>query len=163
MTALQAISEETLSRARRRISRLNVAVLSGIVSAALLAGCSAAPELDEAAGRRLQDRVSAAKQLTAQQNYTGAVAELDQLARELQTAVANGEVSAARSSRIEASVSKVRAGLDAAIAAAKPTPEPVPSTTAPAGGNDNAGGDDEDKDRGKGKGKGEEKQDAGSR
>lgn len=98
------------------------------LAAVLLAGCAGAPELDEQVAGKLQARVAAAKQFAAQQDFGGAVTELEQLGNEVQAAADQGRLSQERKSRIEASTAKLRADLDAAIAAAEP---PTPSPTVP--------------------------------
>lgn len=98
------------------------------LGALLLTACSTPPELDEGAAGELQTRVAAAKRLAAQQNFPGALAELQQLGEKVRTAEEQGLMSQERKTRIEASISKVRADLEAAMTPA----EPQPSTSAPA-------------------------------
>ncbi|MDQ0679785.1 hypothetical protein QFZ30_003167 [Arthrobacter pascens] len=129
-----------------------------ILTALLLAGCAGAPELDEQVAGNLQARVAAAKQFAAQQDFGAAVTELEKLGNEVQAAADQGRLSQERQSRIEASIAKLRADLDAAIAAAEP---PTPSPTVPSrepqqepgreGKEDakNGEGKDENKDQGK--------------
>jgi hypothetical protein len=96
------------------------------LAAVLLAGCAGQPELDEEVAGKLQARVAAAKQFAAQQEFGGAVTELEHLGNEVQAAADQGRLSQERQSRIEASIAKVRADLDQAIASAEP---PTPSPT----------------------------------
>ncbi|WP_457964381.1 hypothetical protein M1E17_22615 [Arthrobacter sp. D1-29] len=140
---------------RRRFLRRAVMFL---LAAALLAGCAGAPELDEEAAGKFQARVVAAKQLAAEQEFHGAVAELEQLGNEVQAAGDQGRLSQERRSRIEAAIAKVRADLDAAIAAAeRPTPSPSVSSAAPqeddGKGKDEDGKTEDGKDENKNKGK----------
>jgi hypothetical protein len=72
--------------------------------------------------------VAAAKRLAAQQNFPAALAELQQLSEKVRTAEEQGLMSPERKTRIEASISKVRADLETAMAPA----EPQPATSAPA-------------------------------
>lgn len=129
-----------------------------ILAAVLLAGCAGAPELDGQVAGNLQARVAAAKQFAAQQDFGGALTELEQLGNEVQAAADQGRLSQERQSRIEASIAKLRADLDAAIAAAEP---PTPSPTVPSRepqqepdregkeeGAKKEGGRDENKDKG---------------
>lgn len=129
------------------------------LAAVLLAGCAGVPELDEEAAGKFQARVAAAKQFAAQQEFRGAVAELEQLGNDVQAAGDQGRLSQERQSRIEASIAKVRADLEAAIAAAEP---PTPGPTVPSvepqeerggKGKDEDGKQEEGKDTNKGKGK----------
>lgn len=114
-------------------------VLAVCLGALLLTGCSTAPELDEGAAGELQTRVAAAKQLAAQQNFPAAVAELQQLGEKVRTAEEQGMMSQERRTRIEASISKVRADLEAAMTPSEPPPVPsAPAVEPPA---DNGGKD----------------------
>ena len=98
------------------------------LGALLLTACSTPPELDEGAAGELQTRVAAAKRLAAQQNFPAALAELQQLSEKVRTAEEQGLMSQERKTRIEASISKVRADLETAMTPA----EPQPATSAPA-------------------------------
>jgi hypothetical protein len=129
------------------------------LAAILLAGCAgAAPELDEEAAGQFQARVVTAKQMAAEQEFHGAVAELEQLGKDVQAAGGQGRLSQERRSRIEAAIAKVRADLEAAIAAAE-RPTPSPSVSSPGPQNDEGKDKDEDgktedgKDENKNKGK----------
>lgn len=129
------------------------------LAAVLLAGCAGAPELDAEVAGKLQARVAAAKQFAAQQEFGGAVTELEQLGNEVQAAADQGRLSQERQSRIEASIAKVRADLDQAIASAEPpTPSPTVPSREPQPEPDREGkeedakkgdGGDENKDKGK--------------
>lgn len=128
------------------------------LAAALLAGCAAAPELDEATAGKFQARVASAKQLAADQNFPAALAELDQLSREVREGAEQGAVPPERRSRIESSISKVRTDLEAARSAAQPQPTPTTAAPEPHPG----GGDSEEKDKGEdGGGEGEGEDDGG--
>lgn len=139
------------------------AVTALFLAAVLLAGCAGAPELAEAAAGKFQARVATAKQLAAEQNFPEALAELDKLGSEVQAAAEQGDVSVERRSRIESSISKVRADLEAAHAAAQPEPDPTTATPIPTP--ESSPGDREEekdkeeegggKDENKGKGKGD--------
>lgn len=139
------------------------AAMAVFLAAALLAGCGGASDLDKAVAGKFQVRVAAAKQLAAAQNFTGAVSELDQLSREVQLGLEQGTVSEQRHSRIEASIGKVRADLEAAQVAARSAPGPT--TAAPAPSPEPSPGDregdkakkdeEEGSDVNKGKGKGD--------
>lgn len=114
-------------------------VLAVCLGTLLLTGCSTAPELDKGAAGELQTRVAAAKQLAAQQNFPAAVAELQQLGEKVRTAEEQGLMSQERKARIEASISKVRADLEAAVTPAEP--QPVSSAPAVEPSADNGGKD----------------------
>lgn len=117
-------------------------VLAVCLGALLLTGCSTAPELDEGAAGELQTRVAAARQLAAQQNFPAALAELQQLGEKVRTAAEQGLMSQERKTRIEASISKVRADLEAAMTPAEPQPvSSAPAVEPPA---DNGGKDQEE-------------------
>ncbi|MBT2522028.1 hypothetical protein [Arthrobacter sp. ISL-28] len=72
--------------------------------------------------------MAAAKRLAAEQNFPAALAELQQLSEKVRTAEEQGLMSLDRKTRIEASISKVRADMEAALTPA----EPQPATSAPA-------------------------------
>lgn len=138
-------------------------VMALFLSVALLAGCAAAPELAETAAGQFQARVATAKQLAGAQDYPGALAELDQLGREVQSAAERGDVSPQRRARIESSISKVRADLEAAGAAVEPdpvpttpAPEPAPEPAPATGDGEEKDKEEEDGDKGGGKGKGKD-------
>lgn len=140
---------------RRRIHPRPGTALAFFLAAALLAGCAAAPQLEEVTAGRFQARVATAKQLAAEQNFPRALAELDELGREVQAAAEQGDVSPERRSRIESTIGKVRADLEAASAAVEPAPAPTPSIPdlSPGGGDREDAEEDGGKDRNKGKGK----------
>lgn len=137
-------------------SRRTRRAIAVFLAAILLAGCAGAPELDQAAAGNFQSRVATAKQLTAQQDFAGALAELGQLERDVQAAADQGDVSPERRARIESAISKVRADLEAAVVAAEPAP--APATPAPVPSPDGGDGGKKGKD-GEGGGKGENKGD----
>jgi hypothetical protein len=109
---------------KRRVLRL---VLAACLGMSLLAGCSAAQDLDGELARDLQTRVAAAKQLTAQQDFPGALAELQGLGQDVSAAAEQGRMSGQRKARIEAAISTIKADLEAAM-----TPAPQPAPTGPA-------------------------------
>lgn len=109
-------------------------VSAACIGTFLFTACSAAPELDEEASKELQTRVAGARQLAVQKNFSAAVAELQQLGQQVSAAAENGQMSQERKTRIEASISKVRADLEAAMAPAHPQPAPSgPGAELPAG------------------------------
>lgn len=113
-------------------NRTRGVALAACLGVAVFTGCSAAPDLDDGAARGLQDRVAAARELAAEQDYPGALAAIDQLGQEVATAADQGLMSEERRNRIDAAVNAVKADLEAASAAA--TPPPAPAGTPPADG-----------------------------
>ncbi|WP_411374153.1 hypothetical protein ACLH0K_13950 [Arthrobacter sp. MPF02] len=101
------------------------------VAVSLLAGCSA-PDLDGEVATRLQQRVAAAKGFAVGQDYPAALAELEQLSRDVTAAAGQGRVSEPRKGRIDAAITTIRNDLEAAMAAAAPTPPTPPAPTSPA-------------------------------
>lgn len=142
-TATKDGAPEVLPGIRRRANRQARTAMALFLAAVLLAGCAAGPELDEATAGKFQARVASAKQLAADQNFPGALAELDQLSREVGEGAEQGAVSPERRSRIDSSILKVRADLEAARAAAQPKPTPTTAAPEPPPG----GGDGEEKDK----------------
>ncbi|PNI07321.1 hypothetical protein CXX84_17255 [Arthrobacter sp. AFG7.2] len=106
------------------LHRLLAGVLAALLGTALLAGCSAPRDLDDAVASQLQTRVAAAKQLATAQDFPAALAELQQLNQEVAAASDQGKVSQERKTRIETAISTIRAELEAAVA---PAPQPAPS------------------------------------
>lgn len=157
---LRADAAAALSRMHGRANRFLRTVTGCMLTAVLLAGCGGATDLDASVAGQFQMRVTAAKQLAAEQNFTGAAAELDQLSGEVQLGVEQRTVSEQRRSRIEASISKVRADLEAAEAAARPDPGPTPAPSPEPSPDEREEekdrkeeeGGDEDGNKGKGKG-----------
>lgn len=98
-------------------------------TAVLLGGCSVPTELDKEAAAQFSTRVAEARQLTAQQDFPAADAQLQQLEQDVQVAAERGRVSADRQARIESSISKIRASLDVAMV---PEPQPAPPEENPA-------------------------------
>jgi hypothetical protein len=151
---------------------------AAVVGAALVAGLSgcASPALDESAGAQLQESVVAIADAAAAGDLAGAVGGLDELQTELDAAIAEDMVTAARAARIQAAIDAVRTDLASLQAATAPveTPAPVEPTDTTGtsgtsgdgdsggGGNDNSGpgnnngnGDDDDDDEnGNGSGNG---------
>lgn len=156
-----------------------VAVLTGCMLAAALAGCaSAAPELESDAAAKLQQRVLEVTRSAAASNPAAALNSLDRLSTELDAAAAAGQVSFKRHRSIMAAVNTVRADLAAAqsakkaaaeaaaakaTATAKPAPTAAPVVVAPApvpapvpakgGQQDNSGKGSSERNKAKGPGK----------
>lgn len=107
--------------------RLFAVALAACLGMSLLAGCSATPDLDGGVAGELQTRVAAAKQLTAQQDFPAALAELQALGQDVTTAASQGRMSEQRKARIEAAINAIKADLEAAL-----TPAPSPTQTPPA-------------------------------
>lgn len=96
----------------------------------LFTSCAGASELDAGTAADLQARVASAKQLTAQQDFPAALAEVQQLGQDVATAAEKGLMSQERKARAEAALSKIRAELEAAQQAAEPQPAPSVEPTA---------------------------------
>lgn len=107
--------------------RLLPSVLAACLGFSLFTACSAASELENGVAGKLQTRVAAAKQLAAQENFSAALAELQQLSQDVTAAAEQGKVSQQRKARIEAAISTLKSDLASATTS---TPQPVP--TAPA-------------------------------
>ncbi|ADX74099.1 hypothetical protein Asphe3_29880 [Pseudarthrobacter phenanthrenivorans Sphe3] len=114
------------------MNRKNLAARMGALGLGLVlfTACSGAPALDPGTAAELQQRVSATKQLTAQQDFAAALAELDRLGQDVAAAAGKGLMSPERRASAEAAISKIRAELEAARAAAEPQPAPSPEPTA---------------------------------
>lgn len=107
------------------LRRLTGGAVAACLGMSLLAGCSAAPDLDGGVAAQLQQRVAAAKQLAAGQDFAAALAELDQLRQDVAAAAQQGQVSETRKTRIDTAISAVRSDLEGSLA-------PAPAPTAPA-------------------------------
>jgi len=112
------------------------AVLALVMTLAL-AGCATSTELAPSTAEGLQASVVEVSTLAADGDVTGALARLDALQAELDSAVAAGDVSAERVATIQQAIDLVRADLEALV----PEPEPTPTPTAekPGKGNDKPG------------------------
>ncbi|MBT1002828.1 mucin-associated surface protein [Paenarthrobacter sp. DKR-5] len=116
------------------MSRLSMTRGTGVLAAvlaagALLASCSAPADLDAAAASQLQSRVLAVSKDAAGKNYAGALADLDQLGRDLDAAAAAGKLTPARREQISSAMALVRADLSAARTAASASPSPSTAPT----------------------------------
>ncbi|MFF2388385.1 hypothetical protein [Agromyces sp. NPDC058104] len=132
-----------------------------------LAGCAT----DDGTGTAdaLHASVVRVAERSADEDFAGALAALLLLERDVDDAVAAGEVAAAQESEIRTAIELVRADLEAAQARTDPASTPTP-TQAPAdddgdddgdgdgddenSGPGNSGGNRNDGDKGKGKGEG---------
>ena len=141
------------------------AFLAGCLLVFSLSGCGAIqPDLGEDAAKRLQSQVLKVTELAAADDPAAALNALEDLARQVDTAAANGEVSFKRHQSLYRAIDDVRADLeadqaaaqakadaDAAAAAASAAPNPLPSPRQSAATDENGG---KDTTPGKGKGKG---------
>jgi hypothetical protein len=109
----------------KRAARIGAAGLALV----LFTSCAGASELDAGTAADLQARVASAKQLTAQQDFPAALAEIQQLGQDVATAAEKGLMSQERKARAEAAISKIRAELEAARQAAEPQPAPSAEPT----------------------------------
>ncbi|MGD8166947.1 hypothetical protein ACEXOS_006955 [Herbiconiux sp. P16] len=106
-----------------------------------LSGCAAgaSPDITSGAGELMQSTVVAAADQAAAGDSAGALATLDSLQEQLDTASAEGDVSTSRAAAIQAAVDLVRSDLQPAPAvepAPEATPATVPTTTDDSGGTD---------------------------
>lgn len=144
------------------------AFLAGCLLVFSFSGCGAIqPDLGEDAAKRLQSQVLKVTQLAAGEDPAAALNALEDLARQVDTAAANGEVSFKRHQSIYRAIDDVRADLEAAqaaaqakadvdaaaAAAASAAPNPLPSPRQSAA-TDEKGGKDTTPGKGKGKGGG---------
>ncbi|WP_171027185.1 hypothetical protein [Pseudarthrobacter sp. NamB4] len=111
------------------LRRLLTGFLAAVVAILVLTSCAGQPDLDGGVASQLQQRVATAKQHAAQQDFPTALAELDQLGREVAAAAEQGRMSEQRKNRIEAAIGSIRSELEAAMA---PAPEPAPTQDSPA-------------------------------
>ncbi|MFH8249367.1 hypothetical protein ACH3VR_03230 [Microbacterium sp. B2969] len=117
------------------------AACAGAALAVALAGCAPQSSLDSAAGAQMQDAVVSVAQAAASGDPAGASTQLDGLQAQLDAAIHNDKVTAARAARIQTAIDAVRADLQALLAP-PPAPEPsaTPAVTQPSG-TDDGGGD----------------------
>ncbi len=140
-----------------------VAAYAGAVAlaAGMLAGCSSpSSEIAAGAAAPMQESVVAVADHAAAGDDAAALKALDDLQRQLDEAIAAGEVSAQRAMEIQASIDLVRADLNVPAEAPAPT-APVDDSDDDSGddsgdsGSGNSGNGNSGKDNpGKGKGKG---------
>ncbi|XAS64907.1 mucin-associated surface protein [Micrococcaceae bacterium Sec5.8] len=104
-------------RTRPALHHLGRLLLGAVMTAGMLAGCTAAPELDRDAARQLQSRVLAVTEAAAANDAGASLQQLDDLVLQLDGAAARGQVSFQRHQSIRASVDAVRADLTAQQAA----------------------------------------------
>lgn len=149
-----------MTRHSRR-GRLRAAALAAAVAIGLgLAGCAS----DGDAGDALHASVVLVAEHSADEDFTGALAALLLLERDVDEAVAAGEIAAAQEAEIRSAIELVRADLAAAEERARqpatPTPTPTPSDvddddqddgddSGPGNSGDNRN-DDKNRDKGKG-------------
>ena len=114
--------------------RALAALANATIIAALLAGC-ATPEtgLSVNASTRMQGSVVSIADAAAAGDLATATAQLDVLQKQLDRAIADGDVSAKRANAIQGAIDAVRADLVTALAeTAAPAPaEPAPAEPAP--------------------------------
>ena len=130
--------------------------------AGVLAGCAnPAPQISRGASTQMQTAVVSIAESAAVGDAASALAELDQLQRLLDAALADGSVSAERAAAIQTRIEIVRADLQPEPVV-EPTlePTPVPTTGEDDGddengnsgpGNNNGNGNGNGNDNGKGK------------
>lgn len=127
--------------------RRALAILTGCMLAAGLAGCAGAPELEADAAAKLQQRVLEVSKAAAGSDPAAALKSLDRLSSELDAAAAEGQVSFKRHRSITAAITSVRTDLAAvqaarkaaadaaaqaaAAASAKPSPTTAPAAVVP--------------------------------
>jgi ribosomal protein S20 len=111
-------------------SRLIAVGAACLFSITALTGCTqTSSDLGASTASALQASVRAVTTAAAAGDIATATTALDQLQSQLLDASANGQLSADRSTRIQASIDLVRADLVAATPPAPPTPAPTVTVT----------------------------------
>jgi len=106
------------------VRRLVIAALLVVA----LSGCaSEVADLEATTATELQTAVVAVAEPAAEGDFATSLAQLDDVQKRLETAIADGAVSAGRAASIQSAIDAVRADLELAL-----TPEPEPEPTAPA-------------------------------
>jgi hypothetical protein len=100
------------------VNRIVTVAVALALSAAMLTGCASNPDVSAETGKTLQESVQQVASLAAAGDPTAALAELDALQGELESAVDDGAVSTQRSTSIQTSIDLVRADLTTAVAEA---------------------------------------------
>ncbi|WP_442576607.1 hypothetical protein ACSBPH_05590 [Microbacterium sp. F51-2R] len=112
------------------IGRRFAAALAGTALIIGLTGCAATGPIDGSAAAAMQDSVVAVAQMAAGGDPTAANAKLDELQTQLDSAIDDDLVTAARAASIQNAIDAVRTDLATLIAAAtRPEPAPAESTT----------------------------------
>ncbi|MFF2495399.1 hypothetical protein [Agromyces sp. NPDC058064] len=132
---------------RRRLRTAALAAVLALGAGLGLAGCATDAGADTA--EALHASVVRVAERSADEDFAGALAALLLLERDVDDAVAAGEVPAAQATEIRTAIELVRTDLQAADARANPTPTPSP-TQAPADGDDGDGDGDGDDNSGPG-------------
>lgn len=111
----------------------------------MLTGCAApAPEIDPSTVERLTAGVLAVSTDAAAGDPTAASAELDGVQAELDAAIADDAITAARATRIQTAIDLVRADLVEALTPVPPTEATTPEPTGDQPDNKGPGGKDKD-------------------
>jgi hypothetical protein len=96
------------------------------VAATFLSGCGNATDLDTEAAAGFQAKVGRIAEAADGKNYASALRTLKALEAEVEAAVADGSVSAAREQQIQQAIDLVRADLEQAREKSTPEVQPVP-------------------------------------
>jgi hypothetical protein len=94
-------------------------IVMALVAGGALAGCAPQPDLDADAARSLQASVQKVSALAAADDAEAAIAELDSLQSEVDSAVDDGDVSSDRSAAIRKAIDLVRTDLEQRVAEAQ--------------------------------------------
>lgn len=115
-----------------RLKRTRGWFLATCLGVLMLTACSAGTDLDAGTAGQLKERAAAARQLTADEDFAAALAELQHLGQDVTTAAEQGRMSPGRKARIEAAISVIKADLEASMTPATPPPtQPAPATDRP--------------------------------
>lgn len=138
--------------------RLGTLAASLVVTAAILAGCASTPtELSRETSAGMQTVVVSIAESAAAGDTAAALAQLDELQRRLDAAIADGSVSAERAVSIQTAIDRVRADLQPApVVEPEPEvePEPVPEPSVDTNDDDDDGSGNENSGPGNNNGNG---------
>lgn len=136
-----------------RLTRPRAALSAAAIAVALTFGLSACNTAEDTSAAMHTSVVQIAERAAAG-DYSGALAELALLDRDVAAALDAGRIDTAREQEIRAAMELVRADLEAAEIATTPTPTPEPEPT-------DDGDDDDDGNQGEGNGGGDDNKDSG--
>lgn len=134
------------------IARIAAFAVALLLSVGVLTGCAGAPaEISRETSTQMQTTVASIAESAAAGDAVSALAGLDALQQQLDTALADGSVSAERAASIQRRLDLVRADLQPAPVV-EPVPEPTVDDDDDDPGNENSGpGNNNGNGKGKGK------------